>query len=142
TYNAPKKPKPSTNTSETSATGQQDKANESTVTSAGPTGAYKSRTGYWRTGGPRPCISQSRRTSMDGKIYYQVVTIDTRTGAYRASELWDGSTAKKHKTQWEAEGDLAFWARELRRDLPTYFHLGVQEVRSKVMPGHKPANDY
>ena len=79
---------------------------------------------------------------MDGKLYYQVILIDTEAGTYRAAGLWDGSTAKKHKTQWEAEGDLAFWARELHHDLPDHFHLGVQEVRSIPMPGHKPVTDY
>ena len=79
---------------------------------------------------------------MDGKLYYQAIVINTEAGTYKAAELWDGSTAKKRTTQWEAEDDLSSWARSAPRDLPEHIHLGVQEVRSTPMPGHKPVNDY
>ena len=76
---------------------------------------------------------------MDGKIYYQVILIDTEAGTYKTA-AGNGTVARKFKTQWEAEDDCANWAL-MFQPLPN-LHLGVQEVRSTPMPGHKPVNDY
>ena len=76
---------------------------------------------------------------MDGKLYYQVIVIDTETNTYRTAAK-DATTARKFTTLWEAEDDRANWALMLQ-PLPN-LHLGVQEVRSTPMPGHKPVNDY
>ena len=77
---------------------------------------------------------------MGGKLYYQVILINPEDNTYAAARLWDGSVASKHRTLWEAEDDCANWALMLQ-PLPN-IHLGVQEVRSTPMPGHKPVNDY
>ena len=76
---------------------------------------------------------------MDGKIYYQVILIDTEAGTYKTA-AGNGAVAHKFKTQWEAEDDRANWAL-MYQPLP-HLRLGVQEVRSTPMPGHKPVNDY
>lgn len=78
---------------------------------------------------------------MDGKIYYQVILINPEDNTYAAARLWDGSIASKHRTLWEAEADMTDWAEWLGKS-SEHLHLGVQEVRSTPMPGHKPVADY
>ena len=73
---------------------------------------------------------------MDGKVYYQPIVIDTETGTY--SPIRDGI---KFKTAWEAEDKLPRVARQMEEQ-EAHLHLGVQEVRSTPMPGHKPVSDY
>ena len=75
---------------------------------------------------------------MDGKIYYQPIAIDTEAGTYKAAEGWP---ARKFQTLWEAEDACAEIAKGAQ-GIPPHIHLGVQEVRSTPMPGHKPVADY
>lgn len=76
---------------------------------------------------------------MDGKIYYQVILINTETDTYEAAN-GNGATARKFKTLWEAEDDCANWAL-MFQPLP-HLRLGVHEVRSTPMPGSKPISHY
>lgn len=76
---------------------------------------------------------------MDAKVYYQAVIIDSRTGNYKTA-TWDGSPAPKFRTLWQATDDLPHLAKLL--DPQPHLHLGVQEVRSRLMPGSKPLADY
>lgn len=73
---------------------------------------------------------------MDGKIYYQPIVIDTGAGMYRTIR-----NGIKFKTAWEAEDELLHLASRMGEQ-EAHLHLGVQEVRSTPMPGHKPVNDY